>query len=509
MATNLNTKRTIIGVLSIVFLAVLVIALWKETERSMPDYKASPIIDAGTKHCISCHSERGAGRVIVEQWRDSKHAQVGVGCLECHAAKKDDVDAYEHEGDIIATIVTPGDCARCHEAEAEQFTTSHHADAGMIMGSLDNVLAEVVEGYTEFNDGSNPAAASGCWQCHGSRVQILKDDEGNAIYDDDGILVLDPKTWPNTGMGRVNLDGSKGSCSACHNRHHFSVAQVRQPENCGKCHMGPDHPQLEIYNESKHGINFRAHKDKMNLDAQPWIVGEDYISAPTCATCHMSATPDQPVTHDVGDRISWTLRPKVSEKIDAAALARFNAAGDPIPEDFLTWEKRRKNMKNVCGQCHTRGYINSFYWQYDNMVDLYNEKFGKPALSLMKSLKSTGLITPANFDEKVEWTYFFLWHHEGRRARMGASMMGPDYTQWHGNFEVADRFYMELIPEIKEIIAEAKKHGKYAEAKEVEGILNNILNSDMHKWFLGKSSPEEIQKRKEAATQFRQRYSED
>ncbi len=30
---------------------------------------------------------------------------------------------------------------------------------------------------------------------------------------------------------------------------------------------------------------------------------------------------------------------------------------------------------------------------------------------------------------------------------MGASMQGPDYTQWHGFFEVAQRFYFEFIPE--------------------------------------------------------------
>ncbi len=507
MATSLNTKRSIIGVLSIVFLAVLVIALWKEVERAMPDYKAAPILDEDTRHCTSCHGEQGAGKVIVEQWKNSKHSEVGVGCLECHEADKDDPDAFEHEGKIIATIVTPNDCAECHAEEAHQFVTSHHADAGMIMGSLDNVLAEVVEGHTAFNNGSNPAAASGCWQCHGSKVTVLKDDQGNPLYNDVGVLMLDPKTWPNTGMGRINLDGSKGSCSACHTRHNFSVAQVRQPENCGKCHMGPDHPQLEIYNESKHGINFHANKDKMNLDAQPWVVGQDYNASSTCATCHMSATPNQAVTHDVGDRISWTLRPKVSEKIDAAELAKYEAKGEPLPDDFLTWEQRRKNMTDVCLQCHTRNYVVSFYNQYDNQVNLYNEKFGKPALALFKLLKSEGLTTSVPFDEKIEWEYFYLWHHEGRRARMGASMMGPDYTQWHGNFEVAENFYTKFVPEIKEIIAEAKKHGKSAQAAKVQKKLDEVLNSEMHKWYIGKTDPEEIKKRKKASAEFRKRYS--
>ena len=55
------------------------------------------------------------------------------------------------------------------------------------------------------------------------------------------------------------------------------------------------------------------------------------------------------------------------------------------------------------------------------------------------------------FDEEIEWTWFYLWHHEGRRARHGASMMAPDYAHWHGMYEVAERFYMELIPQAREI----------------------------------------------------------
>ena len=50
----------------------------------------------------------------------------------------------------------------------------------------------------------------------------------------------------------------------------------------------------------------------MNLKSDRWVVGQDYFEAPTCATCHMSATKKQDVTHDVGNRISWNNRPPVS-----------------------------------------------------------------------------------------------------------------------------------------------------------------------------------------------------
>jgi hypothetical protein len=63
--------------------------------------------------------------------------------------------------------------------EFDQFEASHHADAGRILGSLDNVLAEVVEGYTEFDEAGNrnkrsPVAISGCKQCHGSVIKVLE-----------------------------------------------------------------------------------------------------------------------------------------------------------------------------------------------------------------------------------------------------------------------------------------------------------------------------------------------
>ena len=47
----------------------------------------------------------------------------------------------------------------------------------------------------------------------------------------------------------------------------------------------------------------------MNLASSKWVAGEDYSAAPTCATCHMSATREQPVTHNIGLRIKWNTRP--------------------------------------------------------------------------------------------------------------------------------------------------------------------------------------------------------
>lgn len=439
-----------------------------------------------TKICIDCHRDDTPG--LYQEWGQSRHYQARVGCYECHAALKTDPDAIKHENHFVSVIVSPKDCQRCHPKEVTEFTESHHADAGKILGSLDNVLAEVVEGNSSFM-GRSPASVSGCEQCHGSVVKMNPDGKP------------DPSTWPNTGIGRVNPDGSKGSCSACHVRHKFSKAQARRPENCGKCHLGPDHPHKEIYDESKHGINFYANIDRMNLDSSKWIVGEDYTAAPTCATCHMSATRELPVTHDVGNRISWTLRPPISQKIDAVAK------GVNIP--VKPWEKRRADMKEICTTCHAAPFVDGFYQQFDAAVNLYNNKFAVPGSKLMALLKKEKLITPdIAFDEKIEWTWFYLWHHEGRRARHGAAMMAPDYVQWHGFYEVAERFYMELVPEVREIIVHAKGEGgeKAESAIRVKKLLDEILNSEDHRWFIGKIDPEVKAARKKALDEFKKRY---
>jgi len=451
-----------------------------------------PEISEVSKKCMECHKVQSPA--IYEQWGDSKHFRANISCYECHKAEKDDADALFHEGYHISIIVSPRDCARCHEKEVQEFSGSHHSKAGRILGSLDNVLAEVVEGNRGFStpmfpEGVSAAAVNGCWQCHGTEVKVLPGGK------------LDPATWPNTGIGRINPDGSEGSCSACHSRHEFSVEQVRQPENCGKCHMGPDHPQIEIYNESKHGIAFRANIDKMNLDSPKWIVGEDYSAAPTCATCHMSATKDQPVSHDVGMRISWNNRPEKSIRPEVSD------AKMGLPGASVNWETRRANMQNVCLNCHNQDYVDAFYLQYDGLIELYHEKFADPGLELMALAKP--LLRPVQFSNEIDWTWFEIWHHEGRRARHGASMMGPDITHWHGTYEVAKHFYTKFIPELERLVREGRSSGEDERVKAADALdakLGEVLKSENHRWYINATPPEEKAEREQKMKEFKSRY---
>ncbi len=521
---SLRTKQFIIAALGGLFLISLIFVQWLEVTRRQEESGLAAhrvAIPQNSRSCVECHFKSSPG--IIDHWKGSTHAAKGVGCVECHKAEKHDVDAFVHYGETSATVVTPRDCSRCHKTESEEFARSHHAKGGNILASLDNLLAETVEGSrTPFNPHSptpgmevdmvNGMASAnvGCKQCHGSKVALVGTDgslitvdqlqpgndgrpsnaEAVALVkkDDKGQPIFHDSTWPNTGIGRINLDGSLGSCSACHSRHDFSPRRARQPENCGKCHLGPDHPQKEIYEESKHGVAFRDLKHHMNLDAHQWVLGKDYTQAPTCASCHMSGHTRNggKVSHDPGQRISWTNRPPISLLMDTDQNGAVIKEPDPEKRRALihsSWQEKRQAMQDVCLHCHTPNYVTGFYKQYDDFVVNYNEKFAKPGAKIMAALLENKLRTAAEFDEEIEWTWFYLWHHEGRRARHGASMMAPDYAHWHGMFEVAERFYQQLIPQAREIATHAQQKGDTTGAQTVLQLIDQILARPEHEWF--------------------------
>ncbi len=483
--------------------------------------------------CVACHSSSTSS--LVTEWQASRHAKAGVGCLSCHGAEGTTEGAWDHNGFTVSLLVTPLDCAKCHAREQAEFARSHHARAGEILASLDNVLAERAAGMP----GNIADASNGCWQCHGSIVRFQRDAKGAVLRDSQsGAPKLLASTWPNTGIGRLNPDGSRGSCSACHPRHSFEAKVARSPESCGKCHLGPDHPQAEIYAESKHGIAFAANRSRMALDKEGgWVLGKDYSAAPTCSTCHISsyATSEGDVianNHDVGRRISWTLRPAVSVKInrvqfddgfkedypETRALPKPGGSMETLENvlekgtlvqrkvtrkvsEVMAWPARRAEMRGVCLSCHGPSHVDDFYAQFDDLVTVYNEKFAKPAQKLMDELLADKVLKAnAPFEHDLQWTFYEMWHHQGRRARHGASMMGPDYTHWHGMYEVAKSFYLDFLPQVVDTAATRGPALK----KKYETEVNGLLARDEHIWKRG-LSPEEAARLRDS---YREKYGQ-
>lgn len=374
--------------------------------------------------CVACHKERNPG--IIADWKDSRHAHVGVSCIDCHAKRKDSPMAYQCEGikgsDLyISVLVPPSTCGRCHAQEQEQFNASGHFRSYRQIIPKDSLHALVQrhEGR-DHPELSNAPNETGCMQCHGTEIKLEADNRPTA------------ETWPNAGMGNVYPDGSTGSCDTCHTRHAFSIAEARKPRSCASCHLGPDHPNIEVFENSKHGHIFLTEGDEWNWDSAPdaWEPG-DY-RGPTCATCHMSGIGKLKTTHNITERLYWNLWAKVS---------KVRNSDDVMSPWYGDGPAGREKMKTVCIACHSRTHTEGFFAQGDKAVRLYNEAYWAPAKAMKDELAEKGLLKDNPWTDEFQITFYHLWHHEGRRARQGAMMGGPDYAHWHGFFELQQALY--------------------------------------------------------------------
>ena len=407
---------------------------------SLKEYRIVRSVSPEAQACIQCHAEQNGG--IVADWSASRHAHANISCLDCHGAGPADPDISKEHLKIdktpISAIVSPKDCSRCHPAEAAQYAKSKHANTLELIWKIDPWL----------NDGMNSSIErqTGCYHCHGS---IVKAEDGR----------FNTKTWPNVGVGRVNPDGSRGSCSSCHTRHKFSLAEARKPEACGQCHLGPDHPQIEIFAESKHGAIYEAEGDSWNWNAAPgmWTPGVDYRT-PSCSVCHMSAVKSVAATHDVTERLAWETQAPLTVR-----PSEFKAW--PAKTD---WQQERRKMETICLACHSTEWTKGHFTRLDAVVASYNDDYYKPMKKLIDELYEKKLLSKEkNLDEQLEIDMYELWHHEGRRARFGAAMMAPDYAWWHGFYELKKRCM--VIEEQAEALLESGKPAKVFKVKNATG----------------------------------------
>jgi hypothetical protein len=217
-------------------------------------------------------------------------------------------------------------------------------------------------------------------------------------------------------VGKPNADGTIGNCTACHTRHMSSVAIARRPSTCGQCHMGPDHSQIEIYEESRHGILFAAQEKLLRLDADPKSLTTRDMFVPTCATCHMSGINGLKLTHNPGERLSYYLADAISKQRPNYLLAQTN-------------------MKQICNQCHAKPLIDRVYTQAEQVLVSTNQKVQK-AQDLVAGLRKDGVLGPQPYQKPIDFVLFDLWHYDGRTSKHGAFMGGADFVQWHGNYEL-------------------------------------------------------------------------
>lgn len=177
---------------------------------------------------------------------------------------------------------------------------------------------------------------------------------------------------------------------------------------------GPDHSQIEIYQESKHGVMFQAQERLLNLDAPPATLTTRDMFIPTCATCHMSGINGLGFTHDPSERLSYYLANAITEKRPNYAAAQAK-------------------MKQICSQCHTPALIDRVYSQAEQVVQSTNQRV-RWAQDLVNGLRQDGTLVGPPFSHPIDFVYFDLWHYDGRTSKHGAFMGGADFVQWHGNY---------------------------------------------------------------------------
>ena len=438
-------------------------------------------VSEATQECLDCHAIFHPG--IVADWVKSRHAGTtvqaalakeglqrrvtatqipaelqasSVGCAECHTLRSAaHADTFEHNGYDIHVVVSPDDCATCHATEREQYGKNIMAMAeknlseNELYADLQRTILGTGEFHAEgltFSPANDLTRADACYYCHGTRLKVT----GTQIRDTDAGELEFPviSGWPNQGVGRVNLDGSRGACSACHTRHRFSIAMARKPYTCKECHVGPDVPAFKVYSASKHGNIFSAMNAEWDFDAVPWTIGE-HIQAPTCATCHISMTvnTDGDVinerSHQMGDRLGWrifglTYAHPQPQSPDTTIIR--NAAGLPLPTDldgsfatkYLISEEeianRRAVMQRTCLACHDTGWVAGFFKRLDNTIAVSNQSV-HTATQLMQTIWQRGYAQGADaggslFDEYIERRWSDIWLLYANNIRFVAAMAG-------------------------------------------------------------------------------------
>ena len=396
-------------VLVVIGLTLIVMALARLPEQPVPGEVNA--LALSNDECVVCHRKATAG--IVEQYGYSTMAAAGVSCRSCHEVAAEYAGAAPHEGTHVLRTPSAAKCQECHAAEVSQFAQSRHALPAYVAYAGSKDLAPVLlKQYESIPEGS-----------------YAPDKSRHALYVLEGPAVTRFACETCHNVGLPHADGSVGQCQKCHLRHHFSLEQVRKPETCNACHIGPDHPQWEIYQESPHGIAYMTGGDDWNWHEKPGNLSVTDMPAPTCATCHMSGFGASSTTHDVGDRLTWYLFAPVSERRPA-------------------WQDNQVRMTGVCFTCHNRNFIESFYAGANEATEAVNA-WVVDSQEIVKPLTAAGLMTDQPFDEPIDFTYFNLWHHWGRTAKFGTWMQGPDYVQWHGAYEI-----LHDLAELREMTAE-------------------------------------------------------
>jgi len=349
--------------------------------------------------CLGCHRQKTPA--AVSHWEKSAHAAAQVGCAECHGTDHDKIEAGEAAVDARA-------CGRCHEKTLHDHVASRHG-MGLHSGW----------GCTRNLSGRDPKE---CRFCH---------EEGSTRPLSTVQCARFLKQTSEMGAAGCNrCHQVENSCASCHTNHSTELKLVRDPGVCAKCHMGPDHPQWEMWQTSQHGTLYLAGGEEIG---------------PSCQTCHMPQG-----SHDVS--IGLTATP---------GMALY-------PQQELS--ARREAMLGICRSCHSERFAREELARGDAIRE-QSLKLVKEAEAIIWDLADRSLLDPMpearpphplsghklvtdaqmlyEDTSHIERLLFKMKKYDLAKTVKGAYHQNPAYTHWYGNAELK----MDLV----DIRAEASR----------------------------------------------------
>jgi len=348
-------------------------------------------IDSPPDSCIPCHSKQTPASL--HRWEESAHAKAKVGCAACHGT---DHTAIE-KGDKRVAAKT---CGACHPKAYQTHTASRH---GMGLHS----------GWGCTRNLANRDSRE-CAFCH--------DKDSSKILSTVHCARFLKQTSEMGEIGCNRCHQVESSCSSCHTAHGTDLKIVRNPNVCATCHMGPDHPQWEMWQTSRHGILYES---------------SGMQNGPTCQSCHMPGG-----SHDVSKGITMS-----------SGMAPYPA---------IQAKKAREEMISVCSSCHAAGTArreldrnDAVHRQSLKLVkegeaivwELYDEKLLEPMPDQRPAhpLSGNALVLDNQMlyedTSHVERLLFKMKKYDLAKTVKGAYHQNPAYTHWYGNAELK----MDLI----------------------------------------------------------------
>ncbi|NOZ00562.1 MAG: hypothetical protein GXP54_01560 [Deltaproteobacteria bacterium] len=383
--------------------------------------------NADNAACLVCHE--GANPGMVKDFKLSQMAKEGVKCEDCHADNPDQPTGTEAH----RLYPTPETCGACHPNQYEGHRANRHSIAlirQMECGRFDDFPQE-------FKVGSG---------FHFTQEDVDQLSE---------LMNLESQGAPaDASPMSVQMCGQchyvENRCDSCHFRHRFSPDEARHPGACATCHMGPDHPHIEMYEHSKHGIRFDIYGDTDTV--------------PVCVDCHMpyndqmlgkKTAPDgsKYTDHDLSHGIAYgpvgggakrkgfvkdptSGRVKFVKRDDGAQypevwlersdgkfydapeggnvvfddmwqmnIADFNANGkqdyavaQPVDDASVLNANRDFMQQKVCGQCHSKNFAQEQLLIAD-LVHENSKALLAEAFDIVRAMALTGM-NPVDPDDK-------------------------------------------------------------------------------------------------------------